>query len=1038
MDDAHKTKAVLINELARLRGKVNRLERSRRQDPLPGKPLPAPSVKSPQVIRAHHRTSQLDARYRDLFENSGTGIIIVDENGKFLLVNKIAASGFGRLPIQVAGKSMFDLLPRETAEHYLAFNRELFKTGGDRVYEDTFRLPSGDRSYLIVDHCLTDERGKPFALQSCSIDITERRRAEKALKESEERYRVLVEESPEPIIVHFDGKLLYVNPAGVRLIGARGLDELRGRSIFEFIHPEDREGVKKRLEPPAYGQVFRSVEQRIVTLDGAVLHVESTSIPVTYEEKPAVQIIVRDLSERMQAAARLRQNEVDLAEAQRVAKIGSWNLDLPSDTVRWSEELYRIFEIDKAGFVGLYESFLNRIHPDDRDLVRETNRQARTTGGPFEVEYRIATPSGQLKNIRETGYATRDSSGNLVGLFGVARDITEQTQTQEALRESEERWRSLVANSPDFIALHDRDGKYLFLNHYAEGFSEERVLGKSVYDFVSPETRELYRTAFQECLRSMVAQQVEFSASGDRASTRMYESTLVPIKGQRDEINVLMVAKDITERRHSQEALAESEERYRRLVEQSPDAILVHAGGKVMYANPAAVLLAGATRTEELLGKSFLDFVHPDSRAIVIERVGELAGGIDVPLIEEKLIRLDGTILNCEVNSIPTTYGGMSGAQVVIRDVSGRKRAEGALRESEERYRDLVEHSLDLICTHDMDGKLLSVNPAATKLTGYSEHELVGGNLRGFLTPVGKRLFNNYLSRILKTGSDSGLLPVVTKNGEERVWEYFNTLRTVGVPAPIIRGLARDVTERKRAEKSLLRSEEQLHQLAGHLQNVREEERKHLSQEFHDQLGQTLTALKMDLTLLQREMSDTTKDFSRVALSEKIRSMQGLIDNGTNAIRETMSQLRPELLDQLGLVAALEWEVEKFEERSRVKCHFSSGFGELPLDPEKSIALFRIFQEAMTNVARHADATAVDISVRREDRRVVLEIRDNGIGIEPNAESKAHSFGLIGMRERTILLGGTLEVKGVKGEGTTIIVRMPDGHAQTDGGTGYD
>jgi signal transduction histidine kinase len=147
-----------------------------------------------------------------------------------------------------------------------------------------------------------------------------------------------------------------------------------------------------------------------------------------------------------------------------------------------------------------------------------------------------------------------------------------------------------------------------------------------------------------------------------------------------------------------------------------------------------------------------------------------------------------------------------------------------------------------------------------------------------------------------------------------------------------------------------------------------------------------------------------------------------------------MSELRPELLDQLGLVAALEWEAERFQKRSGLKCQFTSELGEFQFDPKKSIALFRIFQEAVTNVARHAQATTVEVSVRREKNDVLLEIKDNGIGIEPNAEHKARSFGLVGMRERAVLLGGTLEITGIKGRGTTILVRMPFEQTLPDGG----
>jgi signal transduction histidine kinase len=264
-------------------------------------------------------------------------------------------------------------------------------------------------------------------------------------------------------------------------------------------------------------------------------------------------------------------------------------------------------------------------------------------------------------------------------------------------------------------------------------------------------------------------------------------------------------------------------------------------------------------------------------------------------------------------------------------------------------------------------------------------------------------------------------------------------VEVVGIPYPYRGQIAtqvvvRDITERKRAQERLKATQEQLHRLAGHLQSVREEERKLLSQEFHDQLGQSLTALKMDLSMLHRSVTDPGKELSRTIIALGIESMHGMIDRAIGIIREIMSELRPELLDQLGIVPTLEWEAERFQRHSGISCTFNSKVGELALGEKKSIALYRIFQEAVTNVARHAKATSVEVTLRKEGDDLVLEIKDNGVGISADAEHKARSFGLIGMRERAILLGGTMEIRGDEGKGTTILVRIPFEQTLADGG----
>jgi signal transduction histidine kinase len=232
--------------------------------------------------------------------------------------------------------------------------------------------------------------------------------------------------------------------------------------------------------------------------------------------------------------------------------------------------------------------------------------------------------------------------------------------------------------------------------------------------------------------------------------------------------------------------------------------------------------------------------------------------------------------------------------------------------------------------------------------------------------------------------------------------------------------LAREVEERTRAEADLRVSRTELRDLAAHLQTVREKERTLIAREIHDELGQALTALKMDVHWLGQRVGTEPR------LTEKVRTMLTLIDTTVHAVRRISSELRPRLLDDLGLSAAIEWHGREFEQRSGIECDVRSDPDDIVVDQARSTALFRICQETLTNVARHASARRVDIVLRKDADAIELVVADDGVGITPGQVSNAGSLGIMGMRERAIALGGTLDISSHAGNGTTLRVTIPN------------
>jgi PAS domain S-box-containing protein len=232
--------------------------------------------------------------------------------------------------------------------------------------------------------------------------------------------------------------------------------------------------------------------------------------------------------------------------------------------------------------------------------------------------------------------------------------------------------------------------------------------------------------------------------------------------------------------------------------------------------------------------------------------------------------------------------------------------------------------------------------------------------------------------------------------------------------------LEKDITERERAEEQLKRSREQLRNLARHLESVREAERAMIAREIHDELGQMLTGLKIDLAWLHSRLSE-----DQASVLDRTEAMSKLIDTTMKTVRRISSSLRPAILDDFGLVAAIKWQAEEFETRTGIQCRLTLPPHDITLDRRGSTSIFRVFQETLTNVARHANATEVNITLRTAAGNLILEITDNGKGITESEIYDFRSLGLLGMRERVLLLGGEFNIRGVKGKGTTLTVRAP-------------
>jgi PAS domain S-box-containing protein len=358
------------------------------------------------------------------------------------------------------------------------------------------------------------------------------------------------------------------------------------------------------------------------------------------------------------------------------------------------------------------------------------------------------------------------------------------------------------------------------------------------------------------------------------------------------------------------------------------------------------------------------------------------------------------------------------------QDITKRKRTEQVLRESEDRLRLIIDTIPAMAWTSRPDGIVDFLNQRWTDYTGLSV-ENYERDPNHAVHPDDLPPILDKWARVLAAGQPFEAEMRLRRGDGQYRWFLVRNMPLRDERGRIVKwfGTSTEIEDRRRAEDALRSSFDELRALAGRLQTVREEERARVARVIHDELGQALTAIKLEAASLIRELPGDAKP-----QSDRAASIVRLADETIQRVRRVATELRPGILDDLGLVAAVEWAAEEFENRTGTKCQVDLLQDDIVIDRERATALFRILQETLTNVARHAHATAVQVRLAKEDGILILDVHDNGKGITEEERSAGRSLGILGMRERVLLLGGELAISGAPGTGTAVTVRIPEPH----------
>lgn len=785
--------------------------------------------------------------------------------------------------------------------------------------EAVTRIKEGAADYLLKDRLSRLGQAVRQAVAQ-QRERQERRRTEEALRTAQETVQTIFDSAPVAIFaLDLAGRVTKWSAGAARLFGWNEA-EVIGR-LSPSVPVDDLEEFRAMIERvircgPQTGMIYRRQKK-----NGQVIHANLSSAPLRNPagEVVGLMVIIEDISERIQAQQALERSEREqrqlarqLAEekdrliaAQAVAKVGSWETDLATGTVRWSDETHRIFETDPRTFQPTHEAFLRRVHPDDRHQVDEAFFRSLASPVSVAMEHRIPLADGRLKVVEERWRVFIDDEGRASRVVGTCQDITERKWANEALRESEDRFRTIFEQAGIGIALVDpADGHILRCNRTLAdflGYTEAELGDLTVRAVSDPADYADDRQQWERMLAGEIPRfQMEkrYRRKAGQVVWGLLTSTVVrDVTGR--SLYIIGMVEDITERRQVEESLKESEQRFAGAFEHAPIGLaLVSPEGRYLKVNRALCELLGY-RAAELCTLTFQELTAPEDLEKGYEQARRLfAGEISSFQMEKRYLHADGH---------------------------------------------LVTALLSVSLVRDGDGKVI-----------YQIAQI------------------------------------------------------------------QDISARKRAEAELRSNEEQLHSLVARLNTVREEEAKRIARELHDDLGQRLTALNMELSALEADGAEGSPAFR-----ERAVRMQAIVDHTIVVVQKIAGELRLGQLDVLGLTAAIDWQMQEFSRLSAIPCRAPRLDEVEGLSDVQSTTLFRILQEALTNIIRHAGASAVEVSLESAPDHVTLTVRDNGRGITESELMNRNAIGLLGMRERAQLVGGVVTISGQPGAGTVVCVRIP-------------
>lgn len=616
----------------------------------------------------------------------------------------------------------------------------------------------------------------------------------------------------------------------------------------------------------------------------------------------------------------------------------------------------------------------------------------------------------------------------LVIVIILSKEINRRKKLSVELKEQKELFRTTLNSLGEAVISTDNEGKIQYMNHAAEWLcgwnwkeAKKQPLEK-VFNVVNEETNKPIENIVSRILKDGKKIQWENNTllKANNHKTFIINNNGAPLLDANKKVSgVVLVFNDITEKNKTEKALRENERKYRSLVEQASDVIIVYSiDGNIFEFNNSACILSGYSH-EEFSGLTIKDLLVGDL-IINPDKYAELLNGKPIT-ITRQFFKKDKTLLDLEF-----TVSKLDDKRFLAfgRDITERKKAENELIDSRKRFQNLVESISGVYWVTDLDiNRTLYISPFYETITGRKSEEIFKNQktLINLIFPEDRESFFSAYKNISKTLKTDISFRILKTSGEIRWISAKSKVFIENNGHKIEYGYAEDITDNKKAQEEILGMNSQLRLLSDHLQKIREEERTHMAREIHDALGQQLTIMKMDVSWLHEKFAKSDEK-----VKQRTEELKNILDSTVNTVRRIASDLRPSILDDMGLGAAIEWHLVDFEKRSGVKTEFDNMDTELALPDNVKTGMFRIVQESLTNVIRYANAKNVFVSLKLKAGNIELFIRDNGSGFDNKKIAVKKTFGIMGMKERAKMMGGIYKISSEPGIGTTVHVIIPN------------